>query len=132
MSKPQAAYALGDYPGAERAARDALAARARWPVQNDQERRDQAEASIGLALALARQGRGAQALEVIDPVVKLHRELAARNHGDQWQHVELASALYVQALCDPARRVGAAARGGGPGGFGAGSHARTAQRAPLA
>jgi len=101
----QAAYLLGDYPGAERAARDALEARARWPVQNDQERRDQAEASIGLALALVRQGHTAQALEVIDPVVKLHRELAARNHGDQWQHVELASALYVEALCDPPRRA---------------------------
>jgi hypothetical protein len=101
----QAAYLLGDYAGAERAARDALEARARWPVQNDQERRDRAEASIGLALALARQGHAAQAREVIDPVVKLHRELAARNHGDQWQHVELASALYAQALCDPARRA---------------------------
>jgi hypothetical protein len=101
----QAAYLLGDYAGAERAARDALEARARWPVQNDQERRDQAEASIGLALALVRQGHAAQALQIIDPVVGLHRELAARNHGDQWQHVELASALYVQALCDPARRA---------------------------
>src|SRR5450631_1343071 len=101
----QAANALGDYVGAERAARDALEARARWPVQNDQERRDRAEASIGLAIALARQGHAAQAREVIDPVVKLHRELAARNHGDQWQHVELASALYAQALCDPARRA---------------------------
>jgi len=101
----QAAYLLGDYAGAERAARDALDARARWPVQNDQERRDRAEASIGLALALVRQGHTAQALEVINPVVKLHRELAMRNHGDQWQHVELASALYVQALCDPLRRA---------------------------
>ncbi len=101
----QAAYLLGDHPGAERAARDALEARARWPVQNDQERRDRAEASIGLAFALARQGHAAQALEVIDPVVKLHRELAARNHGDQWQGVELASALYVEALADPPRRA---------------------------
>jgi tetratricopeptide (TPR) repeat protein len=101
----QAAYMLGDYAGAERAARDALEARARWPVQNDQERRDRAEASIGLALALARQGRAAQALEVINPVVKLQRELAARNHGDQWQQLELASALYVEALCDPVRRA---------------------------
>ena len=101
----QAAYLLGDYPGAERAARDALEARARWPVQNDQERRDRAEPSIGLALALVRQGHAAQALEVIDPVVTLHRELATRNRGDQWQHVELASALYVRALCDPPRRA---------------------------
>jgi len=101
----QAAYLLGDYPGAERAARDALEARARWPVQNDQERHDRAEPSIGLGLALARQGHAAQALEIIGPVVKLHRDLATRNHGDQWQHVEMASALYVQALCDPPRHA---------------------------
>jgi hypothetical protein len=37
--------------------------------------------------------------------VKLHRELATRNHGDQIQKVEMASALYVQALTDPARRA---------------------------
>ena len=98
-------YTLNDVVCWFLAARDALEARARWPVQNDQERRDRAEASIGLALALARQGRAAQALEVINPVVKLRRELAARNHGDQWQQVELASALYVEALCDPVRRA---------------------------
>jgi len=33
-------------------------------------------------------------------VVKFHRELAARNHGDEFQHVEFASALYAQALAD--------------------------------
>ena len=45
-------------------------------------------------------GRAADAEQVITPVVKFHRELAARNHGDEWQHVELASALYAQALAD--------------------------------
>ncbi len=103
--KAQAAYALEDYQGAERAARDALEWRGRWPVQNDGERRDQAEVATGLALAVMRQGRAAEALEVINPVVKFHRELAARNHGDQWQHVELASALYAQALSDLRRRA---------------------------
>jgi hypothetical protein len=39
-------------------------------------------------------------MKVIQPVIKFQRELAARNHGDRWQPVELASALYVQALAD--------------------------------
>jgi hypothetical protein len=37
--------------------------------------------------------------------VKLQRDLAARNRGDQQQRIELASALYVQALTDPGRRT---------------------------
>ena len=37
-------------------------------------------------------------------MVKFHRELAARNHGDRWQPAELAFALYVQALADPGAR----------------------------
>jgi hypothetical protein len=36
--------------------------------------------------------------------VKLQRELAARNRGDQQQRIEMASALYVQSLTDPGRR----------------------------
>jgi hypothetical protein len=101
----QAAFAAGDDVGAERAARAALAARSRWPVQTTSERRDQAEAATGLGLALARQGRAAEALEVSNPVIKFQRELAAQNHGDQWQHVELAAALYVRALADPPARA---------------------------
>jgi hypothetical protein len=44
-------------------------------------------------------------LNVIEPVVKYHRELAAHNHGDQQQHVELARALYAQALIEPEHRT---------------------------
>jgi hypothetical protein len=43
------------------------------------------------------------ALQVITPVVKFERELAARNHGDLWQPVELAGALFAQALSDPTK-----------------------------
>ena len=57
-----------------------------------------------LAMALAREGRAADAERMITPVVKFHRELAARNHGDEWQHVEFASALYAQALADKRQR----------------------------
>ena len=36
--------------------------------------------------------------------MKLHRELASKNRGDQIQKVEMAAALYAQALADPQRR----------------------------
>jgi hypothetical protein len=37
-------------------------------------------------------------------VVKFQRELAAKNHGDLWQTVELAAALYAQSLTDKQQR----------------------------
>jgi tetratricopeptide (TPR) repeat protein len=96
----QAAYQLGDYAGAERALRGGIEAREKWPTESTSDHRDRANLSIWLALALARQGHAAQALQAISPVIKFQRELASRNHGDRWQPVELASALYVQALAD--------------------------------
>jgi tetratricopeptide (TPR) repeat protein len=103
--KGEAEYLLGDYPAAEQSLRDALEARKHWPMTNDDNRREQIEASTMLALALAGQRRNAEAQQLIEPIVKFHRELAARNHGDQQQHVELARALYAQALIEPAHRA---------------------------
>ncbi len=97
--------ALEDYPAAERSARAARAAKERWPIDPQFDRRVQANLSTIVAVALARQGRTAEARAEIDPVVKLHRELAARNHGDEVQRLELAAALYAQALADPQRRA---------------------------
>jgi tetratricopeptide (TPR) repeat protein len=101
----QAEYMLGDYAAAERTLRAALDARKRWPTNNNTDRREQGEVSTWLAMALARQGRSAESKSVIAPVVKLQRELTARNRDDQWQHVELAVALYAQALTDKLRRT---------------------------
>jgi hypothetical protein len=42
-----------------------------------------------------------EAAQTVGPVVKFLRELAAKNHGDQWLPLELAGALYVEALTDP-------------------------------
>jgi tetratricopeptide (TPR) repeat protein len=96
----QAAYLLGDFPGAEQEMRAGIEAREKWPAESTADRRDRANLSIWLALSLARQGHSAEALQAIAPVIKFQRELAGRNHGDRWQPVELASALYVQALAD--------------------------------
>jgi tetratricopeptide (TPR) repeat protein len=103
--KGLAEYVMGDYPAAEKSLRQALEARNHWPLTTEDARREQAEVSTVLALALAGQRRTDEARQLIDPAVKYHRELAARNHGDQPQHVELARALYAQAQIDPAHRA---------------------------
>jgi tetratricopeptide (TPR) repeat protein len=101
----RAEYQLGNFAAAERAERGALEARKHWPSEATSDRRQLAELSVWLAMALARQGRYDQAAGEIGPVVKFQRELAARNHGDQWQPVELASTLYAQALVDKNQRA---------------------------
>jgi hypothetical protein len=54
-------------------------------------------------MAIARQGRFDEAAKIIAPVVKFDREIAARNHGDQYLPVEFAGALYAEALTDKAQ-----------------------------
>jgi hypothetical protein len=101
----RAEYLLGNYPAAERAERAAIEARRHWPTQATSDRRQLGELSTWLAMALARQGRFDEGAQEIGPIVKFQRELAARNHGDQWQPVELAAALYAQALADGKQRA---------------------------
>jgi hypothetical protein len=96
-----AEYLLGNYAAAERAQRGAIEARKKYLTEAVSDRRDVAEKSTWLAMALARQNRLGEAAEVIAPVVKFHRELAAKNRGDRWQTLEFASALYAEALTDP-------------------------------
>jgi tetratricopeptide (TPR) repeat protein len=100
-----AEYLLANFADAERAQREAIEARKKYLTEAVGDRRDLAEKSTWLAMAIARQGRIAEAAQVIAPVVEFHRELAAKNRGDQWQHVELAAALYAQALTDTTHRA---------------------------
>jgi hypothetical protein len=101
----QAQYMLADYQGAEKSMREALQIRTRWPVSSNVDRRDQAEVSTILAMSMARLGWNADAAQIIAPVVKLHRSLARINQGDHPQTVELAAALYAQALADKTQRA---------------------------
>ncbi len=98
-----AEYLLGNYAAAERAQREAIEARKKYLTEAISDRRDVAEKSTWLAMSLARQNRLDEAAGVIAPVVKFHRELAAKNKGDRWQTLEFASALYAEALTDPKR-----------------------------
>ncbi len=69
---------------------------------------------IALSSRSHARGHEADAAKTVAPALKLHRELAAKNKGDQWQSVELSLALYAQALADkphaPALLSEAAAR----------------------
>jgi hypothetical protein len=96
-----AEYLLGNFAAAEKAEREAVDARKKYLTDAVSDRRDVAEKSTWLAMSLARQRHLDEAVQVIEPVVKFHRELAAKNHGDRWQSLELASALYADALAEP-------------------------------
>jgi len=93
-------YLLGDYAGAEKSERASIESRRHSTTEAVLDKRDLGELSTWLAMAVARQGRLAEAAELIAPVVKFQRELAGKNHGDQWLNLELAAALYAQALTD--------------------------------
>jgi hypothetical protein len=98
------AYQQGDFAAVEQAERTALSEHQVVGVHTLGDRRDMASISTWLAMALAREGRLSEAAATIAPVVKFERQLAARNQGDRWVSPELATALYAQALSDPAKR----------------------------
>ena len=98
-----AAYGLRDYAAAERAQRAALEAKQYLGTKGVDDQRALGGLTTWLAMAVARQGRTDEAARLIAPVAKFERGLAARNHGDAWVPVELASALYAQALTDRAQ-----------------------------
>jgi len=101
----QVRYQQGAYADAEKTLRSAAATRATWPVESDSDKRALADVvTVYLAMAVARQHRLSEAQSTIAPVVAMHRELAARNHGDNTQRIEMARALYAASLADPAHR----------------------------
>jgi hypothetical protein len=94
-------FGRGDYAAAERAVREGIQFRKIVSNGAVQDLRELNELATWLTLALARQGRLAEAAQTIAPVVKFQRDLKPKNHGDAWQGYELANALYAQALTDP-------------------------------
>jgi tetratricopeptide (TPR) repeat protein len=96
-------YLQGDYAAAETAERLAVESRKKYLTDSVNDMRDVAIKSTWLAMALARGGKIDEAAEVIGPMVHFERDLAAKNHGDQWVPVELAGALYAEALADKAQ-----------------------------
>jgi conflict system STAND superfamily ATPase/tetratricopeptide repeat protein len=105
MMQGRAKFLLGDYAGAEAAARASLEARKRiqWGANFDAAEQDMV--SIDIALAQAAQNRAADAATTLDPVVKRRREMQSRNHGDMDTPALLASALYAQSAVDAGHRA---------------------------
>lgn len=97
-----AQLALGDNAAALESLQAAVAAKKKFALGGTDEQRTLVVTQTLKAMALARLGRSAEARSLIEPQVAFERELAARNHGDVTQFLELAQALYVQSLADPA------------------------------
>ena len=96
-------YELGDFAAAEAAEEFSLKSRKEFAAPGVSTERDLGESSTWLAMAQARQGKLAAAAATLAPVLKMQRDLRARNKSDAWLPMELARALYAQSLIEPAR-----------------------------
>ncbi len=99
----EAQFLSGDFAAAEHAEARAVELRKELGIDAMDDRRRLNSVLTWQAMAQARQGRTGDAAQTIAPVVKFERELATKNHGDQWVALDLASALYVEALAEPGR-----------------------------
>jgi len=105
-----AEFRLGHFESAARAERLALEQRRLASPDSLGDKRDMAEISTWLAMALARQGKLAEAAKVANPVASFEQGLLARDHGDVWVPYELACGLYAQSLTDPRQSTALLAR----------------------
>jgi tetratricopeptide (TPR) repeat protein len=104
-----AAIRLGRYPEAEAASRERLAVPPNLIADADPQD-EQSRATVVLAHAVARQGRGAEALELLKPVLDGYRaEQKAGAGGTSFQR-DLAYAYFVEAVAQPAGAAGRARR----------------------
>ena len=93
-----ASYNLKDYAAADKEIKLAIDYGQRVPQRTLQDERDLYDLQILAAMIAAREGRRADAQRIIDPALKFHRGLYARNSEDMLQHLQLARALYASAL----------------------------------
>ncbi|MGB6450279.1 MAG: tetratricopeptide repeat protein [Steroidobacteraceae bacterium] len=99
-----AEYQLGDFAAAAQALRTALQA-TETLTHSVADQRTQGQIVVRLSMALAREGKRAEAFRTIGPVVTMYRALEKQNRSDQWLPLEYAEALYAQALSDPPHRA---------------------------
>jgi tetratricopeptide (TPR) repeat protein len=100
----EAALRLGRYAEAESAARARLDVPIIGALAIDPEELN-AETRVGLAHALAKQGRSAEALEVLDPALSRSRAQWQAGARDRRFQRNFAHALYVSAIAQPAGPV---------------------------
>jgi tetratricopeptide (TPR) repeat protein len=101
-----ASYRLEDYATADAEIKRSLELRKVIPTRTLNDKRDRADQFVLAALIAARLGRDTEARELLEPVLKLHRELAGRGNEneDQMQRLEFAYALYASAVATPAQK----------------------------
>ena len=97
----RADYDLGDFGAAEQVGRAALQPCARGATNTAGRGLATARVDTLLALALASGHKTAEAAKVIGPVLQFYREQDTKNRSEAWLPLELAQALYAQALADP-------------------------------
>jgi hypothetical protein len=56
-------------------------------------------------MALAGEGKSAEAARLIDPVVAMDLAMERKNRSDAWLPLEVAGALYAQSLAEPQRHT---------------------------
>ena len=96
-------YELGEFAAAEAAEELSLKSRKEFAAPGVSTDRDLGESSTWLAMAQAREGKLTAAAATLAPVLRMQRDLRARNKSDAWLPMELARALYAQSLIEPAR-----------------------------
>ena len=101
-----ASYRLRDYAAADAAIKRALALREHLHTRTLGERRDAGTQAVLAGMIAARLGRVDEARKLIDPVLAMHSELAARpDNDDAMQRFEYAQALYASALAGSSQRA---------------------------
>jgi tetratricopeptide (TPR) repeat protein len=99
----QAEFQLGNFPAAETAF--ALSAKLNAPNTDFGSVNFQKRITVWRSMALVRLGRPADAAALLAPLLAEARERNARNFDDQSERLAFATALYAQALVDPAHRA---------------------------
>ncbi|MEO6929335.1 MAG: hypothetical protein ABI190_09230 [Casimicrobiaceae bacterium] len=96
-AQADAAYHLHDDAAAAKASARVGELHRELPPRTTWEARDESDEKMLAALIAVRLGNAAEARDIIEPVLKFHRDLYARNKEDRTQHVQMARALYVAA-----------------------------------
>ncbi|HET7537190.1 MAG TPA: hypothetical protein VFJ90_12085, partial [Candidatus Didemnitutus sp.] len=100
-----ASYDLKDYATAEKEVQQAISYRKLLPNRTAQAERDASDDRILLGMTLAQEGNFGNAWKIIEPDLKIHRDLKARGSDDVQQLLQLATVLYAAALAQSAAQA---------------------------
>jgi hypothetical protein len=99
-----AEYELGNFAAAEALASSSVASWRAVPGAGLRHELIGAQAKILQAQSIARQGRGAESMGILGPLLRFLRDQHARPHENRMLDFQFAHALYAAALAEPAER----------------------------